>query len=51
MKLANEAVLTRDPLGVLPYSQNKIDHTAAGDDPLKYPNNNWIKLAYQRLYR
>lgn len=42
MKLANEAVLTRDPLGVLPYSQNKIDHTAAGDDPLRYPNNNWI---------
>lgn len=43
MKLANEAVLTRDPLGVLPYSQNKIDHTAAGDDPLQYPNNNWIE--------
>lgn len=42
MKLANEAVLTRDPLGVLPYSQNKIDHTEAGDDPLKYPNNNWV---------
>jgi len=43
MKLANEAVLTRDPLGVLPYSQNKIDHTAAGDNPLQYPNNDWIK--------
>ncbi len=43
MKLGNEAVLTRDPLGVLPYSQNKIDHTAAGDDPLQYPNNDWIK--------
>ncbi|MGN8035791.1 SusC/RagA family TonB-linked outer membrane protein [Chitinophaga sp. 22321] len=43
MKLANEAVLTRNPLGVLPYSQNKIDHTAAGDDPLLYPNNNWIQ--------
>jgi TonB-linked SusC/RagA family outer membrane protein len=42
MKLANEAVLTRDPLGVLPYSQNKIDHTEAGDDPLRYPSNNWI---------
>ena len=27
MTLANEGVLTRDPLGVLPYSQNKIDHT------------------------
>lgn len=43
MKLANEAVLTRNPLGALPYSQNKIDHTARGDDPLLYPNNNWIK--------
>ncbi|SEO07620.1 TonB-linked outer membrane protein, SusC/RagA family [Mucilaginibacter gossypiicola] len=42
MNLANEAVLTRNPLGVLPYSQNKIDHTAAGDDLLLYPNNNWI---------
>src|SRR5690606_34597856 len=26
MKMANEAVLTRDPKGRLPYSQNKIDH-------------------------
>lgn len=43
MTLANEAVLTRNPLGVLPYSQNKIDHTAKGDNPLLYPNNNWIK--------
>jgi len=43
MNLANEAVLTRNPLGVLPYSQNKIDHTANGDDPLLYPSNNWIK--------
>ena len=42
MNLANEAVLTRDPLGTLPYTQDKIDHTAAGDDPIKYPNNNWI---------
>lgn len=42
MNQANEAVLTRDPLGTLPYTQDKIDHTAAGDDPIKYPNNNWI---------
>ena len=42
MKLANEAVLTRDPLGAMPYSQNKIDHTEKGDDPLLYPNNNWV---------
>jgi len=43
MNLANEAVLTRDPLGILPYDQNKIDHTAKGDDPMEYPDNNWIK--------
>ncbi len=43
MTLANEAVLTRNPLGTLPYSQNKIDHTAKGDNPLLYPNNNWIQ--------
>ncbi len=43
MKLANEAVLTRFPLQDVQYSQSKIDHTAAGDDPLLYPNNNWIE--------
>ncbi|MEC5144956.1 TonB-linked outer membrane protein, SusC/RagA family [Chitinophaga sp. 180180018-2] len=43
MKLANEAILTRHPLTDVQYSQSKIDHTAAGDDPLLYPNNNWIK--------
>ena len=42
MNMANEAVLTRNPKGTLPYSQNKIDHTMRGDDPLLYPNNNWI---------
>jgi TonB-linked SusC/RagA family outer membrane protein len=43
MNLANEAALTRDPLALLPYSQTKIERTAAGDDPYLYPNNNWIK--------
>jgi TonB-linked SusC/RagA family outer membrane protein len=42
MELANEATLTRSPNAILPYSQNKINHTAAGDDPYLYPNNNWI---------
>ncbi len=42
MQLANEAALTRNPLAALPYSQNKILRTAAGDDPLLYPSNNWI---------
>jgi TonB-linked SusC/RagA family outer membrane protein len=42
MNLANEAVLTRNPIGVLPYSQIKIDRTAEGADPILYPSNNWI---------
>lgn len=44
MKLANEAVLTRDRLGELPYQQNQIDRTIAGENPLLYPNNDWIGL-------
>lgn len=44
MKLANEAVLTRNPLDVLPYSQTKIDRTAAGFNPVLYPNNNWMDM-------
>ncbi|MGF7230444.1 SusC/RagA family TonB-linked outer membrane protein, partial [Arachidicoccus sp.] len=40
---ANESVLTRSPLSPLPYLQTKIDHTIKGDDPLLYPNNDWIK--------
>ncbi|NII27688.1 TonB-dependent receptor [Pseudoflavitalea sp. X16] len=42
MQLANEAALTRNPLAPLPYSQNKIDHTIAGDNPFLYPNNDWM---------
>lgn len=44
MEMANESVLTRNPLGKLPYAKSKIDHTANGDDPLLYPNNDWIDL-------
>jgi TonB-linked SusC/RagA family outer membrane protein len=42
MQLANEAALTRNPLNALPYSQNKIDHTRAGDNPYLYPSNDWV---------
>ncbi|WP_257669725.1 SusC/RagA family TonB-linked outer membrane protein [Parapedobacter tibetensis] len=44
MRLANEAVLTRDPLGELPYSQEKIESTAAGYDPIRYPTNDWMSM-------
>lgn len=41
MNLHNEAVLTRDPLAILPYSNQKIDNTIAGTDPYMYPATNW----------
>lgn len=44
MRLANEAVLTRDPLGEEPYLPSKIDNTIAGTDPYLYPSNNWMDL-------
>lgn len=47
MNLANEASITRDPLVPVPYPQSKIDRTAAGADPLLYPDNNWMKLMFK----
>lgn len=44
MEQANEAALTRNPLAALPYSQTKINRTKANDNPLLYPNNNWIDM-------
>ncbi|GAA4311819.1 TonB-dependent receptor [Compostibacter hankyongensis] len=41
MNLANEAVLTRDALGVLLYPQSKIDNTLAGTNPYAYPATDW----------
>ncbi|WP_257670350.1 TonB-dependent receptor [Parapedobacter tibetensis] len=42
MKMHNEAVLTRDPLALTLYSEEKIAMTAAGADPIKYPAVNWL---------
>jgi TonB-linked SusC/RagA family outer membrane protein len=47
MKLHNEAVATRDPLGELPYSQEKIESTAAGRNPIIYPANNWRDMLFK----
>lgn len=42
LKLHNEAVRTRDPLGILPYAQNKIDNTiAGGGNSNVYPVTDW----------
>jgi TonB-linked SusC/RagA family outer membrane protein len=47
MILHNEAVKTRNPLGLLPYSQNKIDNTIAGGNPYVYPQNNWYDALFK----
>lgn len=47
MELYNEAVLTRDPLGELPYSQSRIDNTIAGTNPYVYPNTDWRKMLFK----
>ena len=47
MKLHNEAVLTRDPLGFILYSQEKIEMTEAGVYPVIFPTNDWKKLLFR----
>ena len=47
MTLHNEAVKTRDPLGVTPYSQQKIANTQAGINPYVYPATDW----YRKLFK
>jgi TonB-linked SusC/RagA family outer membrane protein len=47
MKLANESVLTRNPLGITLYSQEKIDNTQAGTNPYAYPATDWMKILFK----
>lgn len=49
MYLHNEAVRTRDPLGKIYYSQNKIDHTIAGDNKYVYPTNDWYDMLFKDI--
>lgn len=44
MRLHNEAVLTRNPLSPLPYSQSKIENTEAGMNPYVYPATDWKEM-------
>lgn len=44
MRLHNEAVSTRDPMGIQPYSQEKIENTERGLNPFVYPAVDWYKM-------
>ena len=48
MKSFNEAVTTRDPLGDIPYSYDKIENTGKpGMNPYIYPCNDWYKMLFK----
>ncbi len=44
MQLHNEAVITRDPLGLEPYTRDKIAKTADNVDPYLYPATDWREV-------
>lgn len=47
MELHNEAVLTRDPLAIQPYSNQKIDNTRAGVNSYMYPATDWKEALFR----
>ncbi len=47
MNLHNEAVLTRDPLGIQPYSLEKIEKTKLGENPYVYPAVDWYNMLFK----
>lgn len=47
MRLSNEAVLTRDPLGETLYPQSQIDNTVAGTNPAAFPNVDWQQSLFK----
>lgn len=47
MKLNNEAVITRNPLGSEPYSLSKIDNTIHGTDSYAFPVTHWQDVLFK----
>lgn len=44
MRLANEAVSTRNPLSPIPYSSSQIENTIRGGNPYVYPAVDWMDM-------
>ena len=47
LNLHQESVLTRNPLGALPYSQSKIDNTKLGINPYMFPAVDWMNMLFK----
>lgn len=48
MELSNEAVLTRNPLAPVTYSQSQIDNTKAGTNKEVFPTTNWKEMLFKK---
>ena len=48
MRLHNEAIRTRDPLGKLMYSEHKIQNTIDGTNPYVYPATDWQDMLFKK---
>jgi TonB-linked SusC/RagA family outer membrane protein len=49
MRLGNEAVTTRNPLGTTLYSQSKIENTVKGTNPYMYPATDWYDELFSKV--
>ncbi|MDU1891238.1 MAG: SusC/RagA family TonB-linked outer membrane protein [Dysgonomonas sp.] len=47
MRMANEAVKTRDPLASDIYSQEKIENTMLGTNRMVYPSTDWMNMLFK----
>src|SRR5690606_36865435 len=47
MRMNNEAVLTRNPLGTIPYDLAKIDNTIAGTNSYAFPTTDSRKMLFK----
>lgn len=49
MKMGNEAVKTRDPLGLNLYTEDKIESTIRGLNPMAYPVTDWMNFLFKDM--
>ena len=49
MRMANEAAKTRDPLAADIYSQDKIENTILGTNPMVYPTTDWMNMLFKNV--
>lgn len=47
MKLNNEAVMTRNPLSTVPYTQSHIDNVERGTNPYVFPATDWYSMLFK----